>query len=112
MPVAAEVGLLLLGLHHLEDVRKAFEAGDERVMARLAEVLPDIHEIRGLELLVADHQHRVLEERLVHLAPSGVIHPQEVHAADLGAERPGERMDVHGPESSSMIGAWLNESQW
>src|SRR2546425_6408263 len=100
VPVAAEVGLLLLGLHHLEDVREALDAGDEGVVARLAEARADAHQVGGLERLVADRQHRVLEERALQLPPGGVVQPGEVDSADLGAERPGERLDVHAPKFS------------
>src|SRR5688572_3991181 len=96
MPVAAEVDRFLLFLHHLEDVGKAFESGDERVMAGRAEIRADLHQIPGLDLLVAEHQHRVLEERPVDLAP--VAHRAQVHSAHFGAQRSGERLDYH-PES-------------
>src|SRR5436190_22273981 len=100
MPVAAEIGLLLLRLHHLEDVRKPVQPGDEGVVARLAEAVADLHDGGRLELLVADHQHGILEERLAYLLPAGLIQPGEIDPAALGAERPGERMDDHWPKSN------------
>src|SRR5690242_21962519 len=100
VPVAAEVGGLLLFLHYFEDVRKSLDAGHERVVAGLAEALSDTHEIRRLERLVAKDEHRVLEERTMDLAPglapgALVRERRERDAAYLGAQRPGKRLDVH-----------------
>ena len=89
MPVAAEVRLLLLGLHHLEDIGEALEAGDEGVVAGLAELRADPHDVRRLEALVAEHQHRVLEECALDLVPAGLVQTRQVDAMDLGTQRPG-----------------------
>ena len=95
VPVAAEIGLLVLCLHHLEDVRVAVHSGDEGIEARLAEARADAHQVGGLERLVAEHEDRVLEERAADLAPGVLVRPGERYAADLGSQRTGERLDYH-----------------
>jgi len=95
MPVAAEVGRLLLLLHHLENVRVTLESGHEGVAAGFAEARPDAHQVGGLERLVAEHEHRVLEERAVDLAPGVFVQPGERYVANLGSQRTGERLDYH-----------------
>src|SRR4026208_1989683 len=97
MPVAAEVDGLALLLHHFEDEGKVLEAGDERVMARLAEAAADAHQILGLDLLVADREHRVLQESIAQLAPSALVEGRQVHNPHSGAERSGQRLDYHRP---------------
>src|SRR3954470_15539006 len=95
VPIAAEVGLLVLGFDHFEDEREPIHPRHEGVVARLAEMRADLHDVRGLELLVADHQHRMVEERAMQLVPARAVEPRQVDPADLGAERSGERLDVH-----------------
>src|SRR5215212_3207669 len=95
MPVAAEVDGLALLLHHFEDERKVLEAGDEGVVARLAEAAADAHEILGLDLLLADREHRVLEQRLPQLVPTAFIQVRKRYAAHFGAERSRKRFDYH-----------------
>ena len=93
MPGAAEVLLLFRLLHHLEDEREAVHAGDEGVVAGLAEARSDLHEVRGLELLVAEDQDGKIKECLLHLAPVRKI--PEIHPVDLRTEGAGERRDLH-----------------
>ena len=47
--------------------QRAFRHGEARIVLgeHLAEVLHGGEELRRIESLVADHQHRVLDERLV-----------------------------------------------
>src|SRR3954471_22296269 len=99
MPVTAEVGGLALLLHHFEDEREAVDTGDEGIGAGRAEPGTHLHDVGRLKLLVADHQHRVAQERLVHLAPAGIGQACQVDVADFGAERAGERLDPHRARS-------------
>src|SRR3954470_2927461 len=98
VPAAAEVGRLALFLHHLEDMREALDAGDERIGAWLAEAAADLHQVRRLELLAADRQHLVVEERAMQRAPAGVVQRAERHPVHLGTKRSCERRDVHAAQ--------------
>src|SRR3954454_17175343 len=98
VPAAAEVGRLALFLHHLEDMREALDAGDERIGAWLAEAAADLHQVRRLELLAANRQHLVVEERAMQRAPAGVVQRAERHPVHLGTKRSRERRDVHAAQ--------------
>src|SRR5689334_4612444 len=60
-----------------------------------------LHDVRRLELLVADHEHRVLEEGAMQLAPARAVKPRQVDAGNVGAKRSGERLDVHTAKSTN-----------
>ena len=93
MPAAAEILRLDRLLHDVEQEGKAVDALHEGIMVGLAEAGADIHQILRREILVADRDHLVIEERLVDLRPRMVVHGSQVDTADFGAKRSCDRGD-------------------
>ena len=67
---------------------------DERVDARRAEPASEGGDIAGAEMLVAEHQHRMLGKGLLDPGESFVIELRQVDAERLGAERFAERAQL------------------
>jgi hypothetical protein len=60
---------------------------DQRVLAGGAELPAERRELSGAEVLVAEHQHRMLGERLADPGGSrGVERSRQIDAEGLGAE--------------------------
>src|SRR4051812_49993442 len=93
MPDAAEGVAFVLELLHLDDFGEAGNPLHERILDRLAHGAREIHELRWVELLVAEEDDLVLEERLPYLLcrkPS-----RQIDAEDFGAERARDAPDLH-----------------
>ena len=93
VPDAAEVVLLALELAHLDHFRKAVDALDERILDRPAHGARERHELRRVELLLAEEDDLVLEEGRSDLFSRKAS--REIHPEDLGTQRTGELADLY-----------------
>jgi hypothetical protein len=101
MPDAAEVVLLVLELLHLDHLGESGDALDEGILDRPAHGASERHELRRVELLVAEENDLVLQERLSNLRCREI--PRKVDAEDLGAERSGDAPDLQAYCSTLMF---------
>lgn len=87
VPDAAEVDGFVLLFQHLDDLREAVDAPDERVLDRLSEVTGEFEKGRWLEVLVAKEDHLMLEECFPDFEHDARIFGQlvEVHIVDFSA---------------------------
>jgi hypothetical protein len=88
MPDAAEVVALVLELLDLDHFGKAGDPFDEGILDGPPHGAGERHELRGIELLVAEEDDLVLEKGGANLARRDLA--REVDAEDLGAERAGD----------------------
>src|SRR5690606_29369303 len=92
---AAEVRALVRLLDHRQHQRALGQALDERVLADLAEAFGQRQQLMRAEVLIAEEDHHVLEERLAQRLDRLLVEPPgQIHTEDLGAERTGERSHV------------------
>ena len=64
VPHAAEVDRLVLELGDVDDLRETLDALDERIFDRRAEAARQRQEALGRQVLVAEEDHQVIEQRL------------------------------------------------
>src|SRR4051812_30669964 len=96
---------LVLELLHLDHFGKAIDSPDERILDGLAHAAGEGHESGGIELLVAEEDHLVLEERLANFRFGKLA--GELDAEELGPERAGDLADLQARAYSSLIFAFL-----
>src|SRR5688572_5091464 len=106
MPDAAEIVALVLELLHLDHLGKPGNALDEGILDRPPHGAREGHELRRLELLVAEEDDPVLQKRAANLPHRELA--REVDAEDLGAERSGNTPDLQAvqPYCSTLM-FWL-----
>jgi hypothetical protein len=80
--------LLVLELLHLDHFGEAVQAFDERILDRLAHAARERHELRRVELLVAEEHDLVLQECVSNGFFIKAI--RKIDADDFGAERSGD----------------------
>ena len=86
------------------------QPGGGGVHGQLAEEAPERLLLVGRHVLVAEEDHLVLDEGVVHLLERGLVErPREIHAEDLGADVGRELLDRHG---SVAHGQLLSTSVW
>jgi hypothetical protein len=83
----------VLELAHLDDLGEPLDSLHERVLDRLAHGARERHELRRIELLLAEENDLVLEERLPYLLDGRVL--RQVDAEQLGAERARDAPDFY-----------------
>lgn len=97
MPHAAEVHRLVFQLGDVDDLRETLDALDERIFDRRAEAAGQRKEALGRQVLVAEEDHQVVEQRLADRPDRGIRQVLgQVHAAKFGAKRTGDRLDLEG----------------
>jgi hypothetical protein len=84
---------LVLELLHLDHLGKAVDALHEGILDRLAHAARERHELRRVELLVAEEDDLVLEKGLANF-PFGEI-LRKVDAENLGAEGSRDPPDLY-----------------
>ncbi len=88
VPDAAEIHRLVLALQHLDDLGMAGQPLDERILDRPAEGAGEGEELVGRQVLVAEEDHEMVEQRLPHRARGLRVEPAaEVEAGNLRPER-------------------------
>ena len=60
---------------------------DEGVLARRAKAAPEAGDVGGAEMLVAEHQHRVLGEGALDPGEGCIVEPRQIHPDRFGAKR-------------------------
>ena len=99
MPFATDVLLVAGFLAHLGDHRMAVDRAEEAVDVDLAELLGEGHVLLGRQLLVAEEDHPVVDERLADLGDDAAAHrAAEIHAGNLRPESRGQGRDLQRPE--------------
>jgi hypothetical protein len=93
VPDAAEVVPLVLELLYLDHLREAFDALHEWVLDRRSHAARERHELRRVELLVAEKDDLMLEERPPNFRLGKVL--RELDAENLGAECPRESANFY-----------------
>ena len=88
VPDAAEVGALVLQLHHLDDLGVVGNALDEGILHRLAHAAGEGQELGGGEVLAAKEDHQVVEQRAPDLGHAVLRQrPGQIDPMDLPAQR-------------------------
>jgi hypothetical protein len=83
----------VLELLHLDDLGKALDARHEGVGNGLADGTRERHELRGIELLVAEEDDLVLEKCAPDFGRGDFA--REIDAGNLGAERSRDPFDSY-----------------
>ena len=97
VPDAAEVVAFVRELEDLDDLRVALDAFDKRVFDRSAEAGGEGAEGGEGEGLVPEEDHLVVEQGLSDRpGRGGIVQTLQVHAADFGADAPGQPVDGDG----------------
>jgi hypothetical protein len=71
---------------YLDHFGESFDALDEGIFDRLSQPAREGHELRRIELLLAEKNDLVLEKRLADFRSGEIL--RKIDAEDLGAERP------------------------
>ena len=96
MPQAAEVDRLVLALEHRDDEGCLVETLDEGIVDRRAERRRRGELLRGRQLLVTEEDHQMVEKGAADGSDRlRIERARQIDAADLGAERTGDRRDGH-----------------
>ena len=95
MPDPAEVDRLVLQLGDVDDLGETLDALDEWVFDRRAETPRQCQEAFWRQILVTEEDHEVIEQRLTNRTDRRVGQLfREIDAAQLGAKRTGDRLDL------------------
>src|SRR3984885_6073728 len=109
MPDPAEVDSLVLQLGDVDDLWKTLDALDERIFDRRAETARQRQEAFRRQILVTEEDHEVIEQRLADRADRGVRQLcREIDAAQLSANRTGDRLDLEGHVTHALPPDWLS----
>src|ERR1700722_5263487 len=98
MPDPAEVDSLVLQLGDVDDLWKTLDALDERIFDRRAETPRQRQVAFRRQILVTEEDHEVIEQRLTNRTDRSFWQLcREIDAAQLSANRTGDRLDPEGP---------------
>ena len=104
MPDAAEVDAIVFEFHHRGDHGKALDAADKRILHRLANALGKGQILSTFECLITEKDHHMLVPQAADFG-DGVVRQlaPQVHAADFGADGPGDFGDSYFRHDASPL---------